>query len=191
MIDNDGYRSNVGIILCNRDKKLFWGHRIGHLDSWQFPQGGIDDGETPEEAMFRELKEEVGLSSDDVKILGKTKSWLRYRLPQRLIRRNNTPRCIGQKQIWFLLELTSDDNAINLECFDTPEFDHWKWVEYWKPIDDVIYFKRKVYNRALVELAPFLFKGTAIPDKPLYEKRIDFRPRPKVRRSLYRMKSRG
>ncbi|ELV08339.1 RNA pyrophosphohydrolase [Wohlfahrtiimonas chitiniclastica] len=191
MIDNDGYRANVGIILCNRDKKLFWGHRIGHLDSWQFPQGGIDDNETPEEAMYRELKEEVGLSSDDVKILGKTKSWLRYRLPQRLIRKNNSPRCIGQKQIWFLLELTADEDAIDLAFFDTPEFDHWKWVEYWHPINEVIYFKRKVYNRALVELAPALFKGMPIPEKPLYEKRSEFRPKQRVRRSLFRMRSRN
>lgn len=192
MIDNDGYRANVGIIVCNRDKQLFWGHRIGHLDSWQFPQGGIDDGETPEEAMYRELKEETGLSSTDVNILGKTKGWLRYRLPQRLIRKNSTKLCIGQKQIWFLLELVSDDNAVNVNGDVSPEFDHWKWVDYWYPVNEVIYFKRKVYARALTELAPILFKGSVIPERPASDKKKEFVPKQKRRQRypLYRLRNR-
>jgi 8-oxo-dGTP pyrophosphatase MutT (NUDIX family) len=103
MIDEDGFRANVGIILCNEYNKLFWGHRIGHLDSWQFPQGGINESETPVEAMHRELKEEIGLNPNDVEILGHTMGWIKYRLPQKLIRKNNTKNCIGQKQIWFML----------------------------------------------------------------------------------------
>ena len=146
MIDNDGFRANVGIILCNQNQQLFWGRRIGQLDAWQFPQGGIDPNETPEDAMYRELYEEVGLRPEHIKILGRTDRWLRYRLPQNLIRRNPTSEktCIGQKQVWFMLEFVGDENDFNLNAADQPEFDHYKWVDYWLPLRDVIHFKRKV-----------------------------------------------
>ena len=102
MIDENGFRPNVGIILSNSDGKVFWGKRIGQR-SWQFPQGGINEGETPLEAMFRELEEEVGLREEHVEVVGFTDDWLKYRLPKHLIRRRSTPTCIGQKQLWFLL----------------------------------------------------------------------------------------
>ncbi|MEW8587371.1 MAG: RNA pyrophosphohydrolase, partial [Candidatus Thiodiazotropha sp.] len=102
MIDADGYRPNVGIILCNDNRQLFWGRRVGQ-DAWQFPQGGIKSDETPEQAMYRELREEVGLKAEQVEMMGATRNWLRYRLPERYIRRHREPLCIGQKQIWFLL----------------------------------------------------------------------------------------
>lgn len=156
MIDSDGFRLNVGIILCNDQRKLFWGRRIGQ-DAWQFPQGGIDDDESPEDALFRELKEEVGLDPHQVEILGCTKGWLRYRLPNRYVRRNCFPLCIGQKQRWFMLRLLCDEGDFCLDRCGKPEFDHWRWVHYWRPIRDVVYFKRNVYSRALRELAPLLF----------------------------------
>lgn len=156
MIDSDGFRLNVGIILCNGQRKLFWGRRVGQ-DAWQFPQGGIDDNESPEDALFRELKEEVGLGPHQVEILGCTKGWLRYRLPKRYVRRNCQPLCIGQKQRWYLLRLLCDENDFCFDQCDKPEFDHWRWVHYWRPIRDVVYFKRNVYSRALRELAPLLF----------------------------------
>ncbi len=155
MIDSDGYRPNVGIILSNGEGKLFWARRIGQ-DAWQFPQGGIRTDETPEEAMYRELTEEVGLLAEHVEIMGVTRGWLRYRLPKRLIRHHSKPVCIGQKQVWFMLRLLVDENAV---CFDTtqqPEFDHWRWVDYWRPVKDVVHFKREVYSRALQELAHLL-----------------------------------
>ena len=171
MIDNEGFRANVGIILCNRDQKLFWGHRIGHLDSWQFPQGGIDANETPQEAMYRELNEEVGLLPNHVNILGQTERWLRYRLPHHLIRRNHTNErtCIGQKQIWFMLEFVGTEAYLQLDASEVPEFDGWKWVHYWHPIDKVIHFKKEVYDRALTELAPLVF-GESIPPRRAYHK---------------------
>ena len=98
MIDSDGFRPNVGIILCNNQRRLFWGRRVGQ-NAWQFPQGGINRDETPEEAMYRELEEEIGLQSHQVKIIGSTRDWLRYRLPERYIRKHCEPLCIGQKQI--------------------------------------------------------------------------------------------
>lgn len=155
MIDSDGYRPNVGIVLVNGQGKLFWARRIGQ-DAWQFPQGGIRSDETPEEAMFRELTEEVGLSSEHVEVMGATRGWLRYRLPKRLIRRNSKPVCIGQKQVWFMLRLLADESEVKLDLTNHPEFDHWRWVDYWRPVKDVVHFKRNVYQRALKELAPLI-----------------------------------
>jgi len=160
MIDEEGYRANVGIILCNDDGRLFWARRIGQ-DAWQFPQGGIDRAESPEQAMFRELREETGLRDQDVEVLGCTREWLRYRLPRRFVRRNQTPLCIGQKQIWYLLRMLGDETAVDLGASQKPEFDHWRWVEYWAPSKEVVFFKREVYERALAELEPLLSCRTA------------------------------
>ncbi len=160
MIDVDGFRPNVGIILCNQDGLLFWGRRLGQ-NAWQFPQGGIQQGETPEQALYRELCEEVGLLPTDVEILGFTKGWLRYRLPPRLVRPRNGPLCICQKQVGYLLRLLNDDQAVRLDACDHPEFDRWRWVDYWYPIRKIVAFKRGVYRRALAELAPVLFPGEA------------------------------
>jgi len=158
MIDSDGYRLNVGIILSNQQGQVFWARRVGQ-DAWQFPQGGIDHAESPEEAMFRELNEETGLHPADVEVLGCTKEWLKYRLPKRYVRRNQTPVCIGQKQIWYMLRMLSSESSVDLSVSDKPEFDHWRWVDYWEPSRKVIFFKRKVYKRALAELEPLLARA--------------------------------
>jgi putative (di)nucleoside polyphosphate hydrolase len=155
MIDEEGYRLNVGIILCNDAGRVFWARRIG-MNSWQFPQGGIRAHEDPETAMFRELREEVGLRREHVQIIGRTRGWLRYHLPERYIRRDSMPLCIGQKQLWYLLRLVSGEGAIRFDCSDRPEFDAWCWVEYWRPLHEVVYFKRKVYRQALSELGGLL-----------------------------------
>lgn len=155
MIDSKGYRPNVGIILCNDEGRVFWAKRKG-ANSWQFPQGGIDSNEEPEAAMYRELWEETGLMADHVQLLGRTRYWLRYKLPERYIRKNSLPLCIGQKQIWYILRLVSDEAKVRFDCGAKQEFDDWKWVEYWHPLKDVIYFKRKVYRKAMVELGEIL-----------------------------------
>lgn len=157
MIDIDGFRANVGIVICNARGQVFWARRFGQ-HSWQFPQGGIDGGETAEQAMYRELNEEVGLSPQQVKILKVTKNWLKYRLPKRLVRRDSKPVCIGQKQKWFLLQLTCNDADINLLHTSDPEFDEWRWVSYWYPIRQVVSFKREVYRKVMKE-----FSTTAMP----------------------------
>ena len=155
VIDEEGFRANVGIILCNCDGKVFCGKRLGQ-ESWQFPQGGIDRGETPTEAMFRELYEELGLLRNQVEVIGQTRGWLRYRIPHYMIRRRAKPLCIGQKQRWFLLRMLCADQEVNLQACEKPEFDHWEWVDYWRPANQVVFFKRRVYRRALDELAPLL-----------------------------------
>ncbi len=158
MIDSDGYRLNVGIILSNDRGQVFWARRVGQ-DAWQFPQGGVDEDESPEQAMYRELLEETGLNPEDVKVLGCTNDWLRYRLPKRFVRRNQSPVCIGQKQIWYMLRMISAESAVDLAANEKPEFDSWCWIDYWEPAKRVIFFKRKVYKRALKELEPLLTTG--------------------------------
>ena len=155
MLDREGYRPNVGIVLCNARNEVFWGKRIKE-HSWQFPQGGIKHGETPEQAMFRELEEEVGLKSHHVRILGRTRNWLRYEVPIQWIRREWRGSYRGQKQIWFLLRLVARDSDVSLRSSDHPEFDAWRWHEYWVPLENVIEFKREVYAQALNELARYL-----------------------------------
>lgn len=157
MIDSDGFRPNVGIVLANSLGEVLWARRVGQ-DAWQFPQGGIQAQESPEEALFRELHEEVGLHPQDVRILACTKGWLRYRLPQRLVRRGNNPVCVGQKQKWFLLQMLAEDDAVCVDANPKPEFDHWRWVSYWYPLSQVVPFKREVYRRAMKELAPRCFR---------------------------------
>lgn len=154
MIDENGYRANVGIIISNHQGQVLWARRVGGADAWQFPQGGIDEGETPEQAMYRELYEEVGLQPSQVRIVASTSGWLKYDLPKQFVREHQLPLCIGQKQKWYLLELLENDDAISLTSTDSVEFDHWEWVSYWYPLNQVIDFKRNVYQRALKELAP-------------------------------------
>lgn len=155
MLDKHGYRPNVGIILLNRHNQVFWGKRIRE-QSWQFPQGGINPGESPEQAMFRELQEETGLQAGHVKVIGRTRNWLRYDVPSRWVRREWRGHYRGQKQIWFLLRLLGHEENIMLDASDQPEFDAWRWSDYWVPLDDVIDFKRGVYLQALTELAALL-----------------------------------
>jgi putative (di)nucleoside polyphosphate hydrolase len=156
VIDQDGFRANVGIILCNTERRLLWARRLSR-SGWQFPQGGIDADESSEEALYRELREEVGLAPEHVEVMAKTRGWLRYRLPPRFIRRHSRPLCIGQKQVYYLLRFIGAERDFDLSTTASPEFDRWLWVDYWQPIADVIYFKRAVYDRALSEFAPMLF----------------------------------
>jgi len=151
VIDSDGYRANVGIILSNQEGQVLWAQRMGQ-DAWQFPQGGVNPDENAEQAMYRELWEEVGLGEEDVELIASTNSWLRYKLPRRMVRRYSQPVCIGQKQKWFLLRLTGDESRLNLQATDSPEFEGWRWVDYWYPVKHVVYFKKRVYRCALQQL---------------------------------------
>ncbi|MDQ8023184.1 MAG: RNA pyrophosphohydrolase [Moraxellaceae bacterium] len=156
MLDRDGYRPNVGIVIVNARNEVFWGKRIRE-HSWQFPQGGIKHGESPEQAMYRELLEETGLQAEHVKVLGRTRNWLRYDVPKHWIKREWRSTYRGQKQIWFLLRLVGRDCDVCLRASGHPEFDAWRWADYWIPLEGVIEFKREVYRNALNELSAIIF----------------------------------
>ena len=175
VIDADGYRANVGIVLMHREQ-VFLGRRAGGR-GWQFPQGGVRSGESLEEAVYRELEEEIGIGQSAVDLVGQTGRWLRYRLPSRYVRRNQRPVCIGQKQHWFLLRLTREDATFDFERTSEPEFDQWRWVSWWDPVKEVIYFKRKVYAHALTELAPLAFPHGEPPPLPLWWDQLPARGR--------------
>ena len=165
MIDREGYRANIGIVITNEKKQILLAKRYKQ-DAWQLPQGGIDKGETELDALYRELEEEVGLAAKQVSLLAKTPKWLRYELPMEHIRRKQKPTCIGQKQVWYLLKLVSNDSDISLSLHNKVEFDDWKWVDYWNPVDEVINFKKEVYEDMLKALAPVLFENEhSIPSK--------------------------
>ena len=154
MIDDDGYRPNVGIIVANEQGQVLWAKRIGQ-EAWQFPQGGIRSAESPEEALYRELKEEIGLDPGHVEVLASTRGWLKYRLPKRMLR-DNASSFVGQKQKWFLLKMLAEDTVVSFDDSEKPEFDFWRWVTYWYPLGQVVQFKQEVYRRAMKELAPYL-----------------------------------
>lgn len=163
-IDAEGFRANVGIILTNTEGKLLLGGRVGRK-GWQFPQGGMFVDEDPVDAMYRELREEIGLEPGDIEVLGVTRDWLRYTLPGRYVRRNSHPVCVGQKQRWFMLRLLADDARLRFDVGDEPEFDRVRWVDFWRPVNEVIYFKRRVYARALHELGSTVYPP-GLPPRP-------------------------
>lgn len=163
-IDAEGYRANVGIIVADSRNAVLIGGRTGQR-GWQFPQGGVRVNESRDDAMFRELGEELGLSRADVEVLGQTRGWLRYRLPEQFVRRHARPVCIGQKQRWYLLRLLTTDSRLSLDSTPKPEFDRWRWVSWWEPIREVIHFKQQVYAQAMSELAPLVF-GDDVPPRP-------------------------
>ena len=165
MIDREGYRANIGIVITNEKKQILLAKRYKQ-DAWQLPQGGIDKGETELDALYRELEEEVGLAPEQVSLVAKTPNWLRYELPMEHIRRKQKPTCIGQKQVWYLLKLVSNETDISLNLHNKVEFDDWKWVDYWSPVEEVINFKKEVYEDMLKALAPVLFENEhSIPSK--------------------------
>lgn len=127
-------------------------------DQWQFPQGGIDKGEQPHQAMYRELEEELGISESDATILAQTKSFLRYQFPMTATDfKGITTEYLGQELLFFLLKFHGPDSLIDVCGVDHAEFDRWSWVDYWIPAETIVEFKRDMYRRALTELKPFLF----------------------------------
>jgi putative (di)nucleoside polyphosphate hydrolase len=154
MLDKDGYRLNVGIILLNSSlNQVFWGKRKGE-NAWQFPQGGLYEDEDLQDGMFRELNEELGISAHHVEIIARTKDWLYYDVPLVYNRSNTVYR--GQKQIWYLLKFIGRDHQINVRYHKEQEFDAWRWVDYWLAVDEVVNFKREVYKTALNQLQSFI-----------------------------------
>ena len=135
------YRKGVGMVIVNRKGQFFLGKRIG-ADAWQFPQGGIDEGETPEVALYRELYEETGLKKEKVEIIDISKKWLVYHIPHVFQRSNK--KYDGAMQKWFLLRFIGEDgDDINLNATEHAEFDSWKWSDRKTAIKKIIKFKIK------------------------------------------------
>ncbi len=152
-MDKKNYRKGVGIIIVNADGQFFLGKRIG-AEAWQFPQGGIDEGETPKEALYRELHEETGLAENKVEVLAISKRWLVYHIPH--VFQRSRKKYDGAMQKWFLLKLTGNNKDINLNAIDHAEFDAWKWGDEVMAIKSVIRFKRAVYQSILSEFSEVL-----------------------------------
>lgn len=146
-----GYRLNVGLIIANENGELLLCKRK-KMNSWQFPQGGIDFGESPIKAAKRELFEEVGISSKSVTLIESLDDWLKYEIPKKSRRRNFLDRKFkGQKQKWFLFKLKKNVE-VTFENDPDNEFDDFKWVSYWYPLNVIISFKEKVYREVLNKL---------------------------------------
>jgi putative (di)nucleoside polyphosphate hydrolase len=147
----DYYRPGVGIVLMNADGMVFVGERLDNPGAWQMPQGGIDDGEKPETAVFREMKEEIG--TDKARIMAVMEDWITYDIPAKTARKLWGGKYRGQKQKWIALEFTGEDSDIDLEADKHPEFGQWKWVPINELLKYVVRFKRDVYKRVIKEFA--------------------------------------
>ncbi|WP_413206258.1 RNA pyrophosphohydrolase [Rhodospirillum sp. A1_3_36] len=147
------YRRGVGIMLLNQAGQVFVGQRIDTPDAWQMPQGGIDRGEDPEDAAFRELEEEIGTNA--ATILGETEDWLRYDLPPDIQKKVWKGKYRGQEQKWYAMRLAGPDRLIDIET-DHPEFDAWKWVPLDQLIPLIVPFKRALYTDVIAALGPYV-----------------------------------
>jgi putative (di)nucleoside polyphosphate hydrolase len=148
------YRKGVGMMIINQESKVFVGKRIDtKTRGWQMPQGGMNTGETPSRAVFREMKEELGTNKGE--IIAESKYWYSYDLPEFLVPKLWDGAYKGQKQKWFLIRYTGSDEDINIKTA-TPEFYEWSWVD----IEDlpvmIVHFKKKLYNAVLKEFEPLV-----------------------------------
>ena len=153
MINKLPMRLGVGIILLNKDNEVFVGKRKDNpIDKWQMPQGGIDNNETPFNAMKRELAEETSITK--IQVLKEIESWLEYDLPPNLLGKIWKGKYRGQKQKWFIVKFIGNDSEINLNTRH-PEFIEWKWIDYNLLTDVIVDFKKDVYKKLKIELKDF------------------------------------
>ena len=145
------YRSNVGIMLINDDGHVFVGQRLdNNQNAWQMPQGGIDGDEDPQSAAYRELLEETGIEQENVKFLATSSKWLLYDLPEDLIPKLWDGKYRGQKQKWFLFKFLGTNRDINIST-EHPEFSKWKWMPKENLLEEIVPFKKSVYESVLRE----------------------------------------
>ena len=152
----ESYRSNVAIIIVNKMGKVLWCRRKDG-QGWQFPQGGLDNGETTLDAVYRETQEEVGLKKEDLRIIKESEEWFYYKVPENRIPkyfRFKNSQFIGQTQKWFLAEILCADSKINLNASSPVEFDDWTWSSYWHPVNGCVEFKKSTYRKVLKSFLP-------------------------------------
>lgn len=141
------YRPCVGVVLLNSDNRVFVGERIDSPGAWQMPQGGVDEGEEPQDAALRELGEEVG--TRDAEILRIAPRKLRYDLPDHLVMSLWNGKYRGQEQVWVAARFLGSDHDINLNAFDPPEFTNWQWINLRETMDLIVPFKREIYKSVI------------------------------------------
>ena len=150
------YRKNVGMVLINANGHIFAGKRIdNNTDAWQMPQGGIDNGETPEVAAFRELSEETGVHQSKARLIGATSGWLSYDIPLELIPKLWNGQYRGQEQKWFAFEFQGTDSDIDIVT-EEPEFSEWAWKSKNDLLSSIVPFKVEVYQKVFSELGHFV-----------------------------------
>tara|TARA_X000001036_G_scaffold155437_1_gene147631 strand:- start:15282 stop:15749 length:468 start_codon:yes stop_codon:yes gene_type:complete len=150
MVSQLPMRKGVGIIVLNKNNEVFVGKRKDNpIDKWQMPQGGIDNNETPFDAMKRELAEETSITK--IKILKEIENWLEYELPQNLLGKIWKGKFRGQRQKWFIVKFMGNENEINLNT-KHPEFIEWKWINYKLLPEVIVDFKKEVYLKLKIEL---------------------------------------
>lgn len=152
------YRPCVGMMILNKDNKVLVAKRLDNMaDAWQMPQGGIDDGEDPRTALYREMEEEIG--TRNAKIIDEHKDWLTYDLPDNLIGKIWKGRYRGQKMKWFLMRYLGQDSDINIET-DHPEFSEWKWMDMDRVPHAIVEFKQPLYEQLVAYFGPKALAGT-------------------------------
>lgn len=157
MTESLGYRPCVGMMVFNRSSQIFVAKRLDNpSDAWQMPQGGIDEGEAPREAAFRELSEEIGTAN--VEVVAETDDWLRYDLPKELMGKLWKGRFRGQEQKWFLMRFSGQDSEIDLNTHK-PEFSNWKWADVSAVPSLIVPFKRDLYRELVRRFQHLVEKG--------------------------------
>lgn len=150
---DEAYRPAIGIALFNSEGKIFVAERVDSQGAWQLPQGGIDEGEEPEQALFREMREEIG--TDKAEIIASMDEWLYYDFPPHIVKKfDNKHR--GQRTKWFALRFKGTNEDFNLETYETPEFRSWQWIEINKILEYVVHFKRESYEKIVTEFSKYL-----------------------------------